>query len=195
MSPGPERYRVGVTPASVTGGESANDLVDWPLRADADPAGQARRLRLIGDLMPTLVPAGSVRVVLPMVQFLLQSTLILGRFGGVLRRRGGAIALVHVRPPNGWGQFTFRCPRFMRCETATTETRRGRGIPSYLFWELNPGGDAMAGIVVLVVGGLALVVGVIWLKSSSTERAVENFSADVTPGSLRAASARRRAKA
>jgi hypothetical protein len=53
----------------------------------------------------------------------------------------------------------------------------------------------MPGIVVLVVGGPALVVGVIWLRSSSTERAVENFSADVTPGSLRAGSARRRAKA
>ena len=40
MSADPERYRLGLTPASVTGGELANNLVGWPLRADADPLGE-----------------------------------------------------------------------------------------------------------------------------------------------------------
>jgi hypothetical protein len=37
MSPSLERYRLGVTPTSVIGQESANDLVDWPLSTDGDP--------------------------------------------------------------------------------------------------------------------------------------------------------------
>jgi hypothetical protein len=36
MSPCPERYRLRVTRASVTSGESANDLVNSSLPADAD---------------------------------------------------------------------------------------------------------------------------------------------------------------
>jgi hypothetical protein len=40
MSPRPERYRLGVTRASVTGGESANDLVNSSLPADADLPGE-----------------------------------------------------------------------------------------------------------------------------------------------------------
>jgi hypothetical protein len=53
----------------------------------------------------------------------------------------------------------------------------------------------MVGIVVLVVGGLALVVGVVWLMIQLDRRAGENSNADVTPGRPRVASARPRAKA
>jgi hypothetical protein len=63
----------------------------------------------------------------------------------------------------------------MRCETATTETRRRRGIRSYGSWELNPGGDVMVGIVVLVVCGLALVVGVVLIMTRLDRRSRREF--------------------
>jgi hypothetical protein len=79
----------------------------------------------------------------------------------------------------------------MRCETATTETRRRRGIRSYRSWELNPGGDVMVGIVVLVVCGLALVVGVVLIMTRLDRRGRREFQRRRDAWGLRAASARR----
>jgi hypothetical protein len=41
--------------------------------------------------------------------------------------------------------------------------------------DMDPGGDVMVGIVVLVVGGLALVVGVVWLMAQLDRKSRREF--------------------